>query len=87
MVVGEQSDDAVLHEVGILVLVDHHESVPVIELSAELGVFVQQLLDVQQQVVEVDGVGLEQEFLVAGVDPGDDFREVVPDAVDRIEQE
>ncbi len=75
------SDDAVLDEVGVLVFVDHHEAVSLVESSAEFGVFAEQLLNVQQQVVEVDGVGLEQELLVPRVDSSDDFLKVVPHAV------
>ena len=63
----QQPEQLVLRAVGVLVLVDQDVPVPVAVVGAELR-FPEHLDRPQQQVVEVEGVGLAEAPLVAVVD-------------------
>ncbi len=74
---GQQLDEAVLGDVGILELVDQDVLEAPGVLFADGVVLVQQLDHPQQQVVEVDGVALAQKLVVALVDAHDHLFTVV----------
>ena len=65
-------DNGVLSQIGVLVLVDQDVAEPLVERLAQFGVVTQHHGDVQQQIVEVDGVGLQQTSLVVRVNLPDD---------------
>ena len=67
----EQLHDADLHGVGVLVLIDQDVAEEAGVLAPRLGMVAQEEEGVDQQVVEVHGVGLEEAGLVGGVDLGD----------------
>ena len=56
MVDRQRPHDGVLGQVGVLVFVDQDIAVALVELAAHLGVLAEQRGDVQQQIVEIDGV-------------------------------
>ena len=60
---GQKARDLVLRVVGVLVLVDHDVAETQLIGLEHVGVVLQQQVRVQQQVVEVEGVGLLQAFL------------------------
>jgi hypothetical protein len=66
MVDREPAQDAILHGVGVLVLVDENEAVAGVERGAELGLVDEEAGHVHEQVVEVDGVGSQECLLVGG---------------------
>ena len=69
---GEQPDELPLREVRVLELVDEHVLEAVAPaLAARRGARGSSCTDEHEQVVEVDGGGLEQAALVLGVDVGD----------------
>ena len=75
--VGDEPGDAVLGGVGVLELVDHDVDVLAAEPFQDVLVALQQGDDAQEQVVEIEGVALGEQLLVALVDAVDDFVEVV----------
>ncbi len=54
----ERTDDGILCQVGVLILVDQDITVARIEQRAHLRAFTQQHRHVEEHVVEIDGVGL-----------------------------
>src|SRR6185437_3462709 len=64
---GQPASDLVLRLVGVLVLVDEDVLEAGVEFAAQLLVVLQRQGRPVQQVVEIDGVGLVQAFLVDGV--------------------
>ena len=79
MIVRQGGDNAVLGRVCVLVLVDENVAVALVEIAAQLGILRQQRDHVQEQVVEVDGVGSQQCLLILGVNPRDDRLHVIAD--------
>ena len=75
--VGQEPDEPVLRRVGVLVLVDHDEPEALAVAAPARLVGLEQLLRLQQEVVEVEGVGLGQGAPVPVVDLG---RELAPGA-------
>ncbi len=68
MVDRQGAGDGVLGQVGVLVFIDEDEAVALVEGLADFGVLAQQAGDVQEQVVEIGGVGGGQLGLVGGID-------------------
>jgi hypothetical protein len=60
----EAADDGVLDRVRVLVFVDEDEAVAGVERRPQLGILGQEPGEVHEQVVEVDGVGRQQQLLV-----------------------
>ena len=63
VLLGQKARDLVLRVVGVLVLVDHDVAEAQLIGLEHVGVVLQQQVRVQQQIVEVEGVGLLQAFL------------------------
>ena len=74
---GEEPHQLVLHLVGILKLIHQHIGEAILIVASQLGVVAHELHHVQQQVVEVHGIGVKQRLLISGVDLLDDFAEIV----------
>ena len=68
----QSTDNRVLREVRILVLVNHDLAEAVIERAAQIGLVAQHQRHVHQQVIEIDTVGGQQPPLVQRIDPLDD---------------
>ena len=67
----QQGGQLVLEVVGVLILVDEHIAELVLVVTAHVLKVPQQTHRVQDQVVEVQGVGLPEAALILHVDPGD----------------
>ena len=67
----EQEDELVLDRVGVLVLVDEHVLEALLVVLEHVGVALEELDGVAEQVVEVHGPGPQQAGLVLAVDVGD----------------
>ena len=65
--------DGVLDHVGVLELVDHELGVPALIPLGHVRNVVKQLVDLQEQVVEVDGGALREEPFIDIVHPVDDL--------------
>ena len=61
---GQQPHQVVLRAVGVLILVDHHVAEPPVVRLARGLVMLQQAHRFQQQVVEIQRVGVAQRLLV-----------------------
>ena len=72
MVLCQRGDNAVLSQIGVLVLIDQYISIAIVQISPKFPVLGQQHNHVQQQIVEIDGIGLQQTLLIGGVDSRDD---------------
>ncbi len=72
MVDRQRPHDGVLGQVGVLVFVDQDVAVPLVELGPQFVLLAQQRGHVQQQVVEIAGVGGDQPLLVLRIDAGHD---------------
>ncbi len=68
---GQGAHDLVLRTVGVLILIDEHVLVSALILLASDRVGLEQADALQQEIVEVEGVGLEQLVFVNFVDVGD----------------
>ena len=68
MVDRQRAGDGVLGQIGVLIFIDEDEAVALVEGLAEFGVVSQQAGDVQEQVVEIGGVGGGQLGLVGRID-------------------
>ncbi len=68
---GEQAHQVVLAAIGVLVFVDHDEFETAIHLEAQIGVVGEQPHGFEQQVVEIERVGLAQAAFVLFVDGGE----------------
>ena len=68
----EGPGDHVLGQVRVLILVDQDIAVALVQARPHFGILAEQRGDVQQQIVEIDGVGAGQLGLVGGIDLLDD---------------
>ena len=66
--VAEQAHEFILAAVGVLVFIDHHVSVTTAVQLAQGSVVTQQADALEQQIVEIDGIGLTQTGFVLFVD-------------------
>ena len=64
---GEQQHYLLLHRIGILILVDQHVLEPVGVASADILVVFEQEVGMDEQIVEIHGVGLAQTVLICSV--------------------
>src|ERR1019366_3195771 len=71
MLFGQQAHEVVLGAVGVLILVDHDVAQPPVVSFAGGVVMLEQAHGLQQQVVEIEGVGVVQGLLVLLEDGGD----------------
>ena len=53
----QRPGDGVLGEIGVLIFIDEDVAIAVVEALADFSIFAQQRRDVQEQVVEVGGIG------------------------------
>ena len=74
VLLGEQAHQFVLAAVGVLILVDHDVAQAAVLGFARGVVVLQQADGFQQQVVEIEGVGVAQRLLVFLEERGDAFR-------------
>ena len=77
MIHRQAAGDGVLGGVGVLVLVDEHEAEAGVELGPQLRVVLEGQGRPEQQVVEIEGVGVAQLLLVDRVNAGDRLAEEV----------
>ncbi len=68
---GEQAHQLILAAIGVLIFVDHDEFEAAVHLAAQIGIVRQQPHGFQQQIVEIERVGLPQPALVLFVDGGE----------------
>ena len=72
MVDREGPGHGVLGQVRVLVFVDQDEAVSLVQLGADLGIVAEQGHHVEQEIVEIGGVGPRQLGLIGRIDPLDE---------------
>lgn len=77
----DRRHDLVLRKIRILEFIDHHVGISLTQPPGEFVVLIEQRGHMQQQVVEVDAVGIDQSLLILGIDLGHDGLQMVANFV------
>ena len=65
---GEGLCDSILGVVGVLIFVDEQEFETIAEFGADVGMIFEQKGGLHQQVIEIEGVEVVEDLLIAGID-------------------
>ena len=87
IIVRQGPHDLILRQVGVLIFVHHDVTIAVIQLGPDFFVLRQQPADVHQKIVEINGVGLEEQLFVHRIYPRHDLIEVIAAPVLRRQRE